>query len=339
MKNCTECCKAQLQRAEPLIPTPLPKLPWQKIATDLFLWKNNWYVLTVDYYSRYIEIALLNRISSTEVIAKLKSIFARHGIPEIVVSDGGKQYVSEEFEQFAKDYGFQHSTSSPYFPQSNGEAERAVRTVKSLLNKSNDPYLALLAYRSTPVLGSKHSPAELLMNRKLRTTIPSTLSHREPQVPDAEKVREKDRKIKLSQKKNHDQRKGAKVLPSIEPGSLVWMTDRKEQATVQQEVAPRSIEVLSENGATYRRNRRDLIPLPSQEEVTTEPENEEVTTEPENEEETIDSTNDEATTDPPVEHETADPEITTPQTNTPTNPRRSNRTPHPTKRYQGFEKH
>ena len=111
----------------------------------------------------------------------------------------------------------------------------------------------------------------------------------------------------------------------------MWMTDRKEQATVQQEVAgPRSIEVLSENGATYRRNRRDLIPLPSQEEVTTEPENEE---------ETIDSTNDEATTDPPVEHETADPEITTPQTDTPTNPRRSNRTPHPTKRYQDFEKH
>ena len=75
--------KAQLQRAEPLIPTPLPKLPWQKIATDLFLWKNNCEVLTVDYYSRYIEIALLNRISSTEVITKLKSIIARHGIREV----------------------------------------------------------------------------------------------------------------------------------------------------------------------------------------------------------------------------------------------------------------
>ena len=57
-------------------------------------------------------MALLNHISSTEFITKLKSIIARHGIPEIIVLDGGKQYVSEEFEQFAKDYGFQHSTNS-----------------------------------------------------------------------------------------------------------------------------------------------------------------------------------------------------------------------------------
>ena len=70
--------------------------------------------------------------------------------------------------------GFSHVTSTPRFPQANGEAERAVSTVKNLLKKSVDPYLALLAYRTSP-LKNGYSPSELLMCRKLRfyTSYPS----------------------------------------------------------------------------------------------------------------------------------------------------------------------
>lgn len=78
-------------------------------------------------------------------------MFARHGIPETVISDNGPQYSAEAYARFAQGYHFKHVTSSPYFPQSNGEAERAVRTIKELLKKSKDPYLALLAYRTTPL--------------------------------------------------------------------------------------------------------------------------------------------------------------------------------------------
>ncbi len=56
----------------------------------------------------------------------MKSIFARHDIPELVVSDNGPQYTSQEFEEFEKAWNFQHQTSSPAYPQSNGLAERSV---------------------------------------------------------------------------------------------------------------------------------------------------------------------------------------------------------------------
>ena len=72
--------------------------------------------------------------------------FAHHGIPETVVLDNGPQFSSVQYAQFAKTYGFIHLKSSPLHPQGNGEAERAVKTIKTLLNKADDPYVALLNY-------------------------------------------------------------------------------------------------------------------------------------------------------------------------------------------------
>ena len=85
-----------------------------------------------------------------------------------VRSHNGPQYHSDEFAQFASDWGFRHTTSSPRYPQSNGQAERAVRTVKDILRKENDPAKALLAYRSTP-FASGYSPAQLLMGRNIKS--------------------------------------------------------------------------------------------------------------------------------------------------------------------------
>ena len=253
--------KAQAQRAQPLTPSPLPELPWQRVATDLFQWKDSTYLLLVDYYSRYIEIARLDRTTATEVITRMKSIFARHGIPEVVVSDNGPQFSCQSFMEFAKDYQFHHATSSPYYPQGNGEAERAVKTIKDLLRKSSDPYKALLAYRSTPTR-TGYSPCELLMGRLLRSTVPTADVQRQPRFIDPESVRRKDRDNKERQKRNFDSRRGARELPPIEPGDLVWLPDRQVEGEVDKEVASQSYTVESTDG-TYRRNRKDIISLPN----------------------------------------------------------------------------
>ena len=134
-----------------MIASELPDYPWQKVASDQFFWKGKTYLLVVDYYSRYIEVSPLASTTSQSIIASLKTIFSRFGVPETFISDNGPNYASKDFVNFAKDYGFTHVTSSPLYAQANGEAERAVQTVKRLFDKCSDPHLALLAYRSTPL--------------------------------------------------------------------------------------------------------------------------------------------------------------------------------------------
>lgn len=78
----------------------------------------------VDYFSRYVEVQKLSSTTAPHVITALKSIFARHGIPSTLVSDNGPQYACREMKEFAEVYtDFAIITSSPHYPQSNGQAE------------------------------------------------------------------------------------------------------------------------------------------------------------------------------------------------------------------------
>ena len=155
-----------------MLPSALLKHPWEKVASDLLEFKGKQYLLVVDYYSHYLEVIQLIATTSSSVISSMKSIFSRHGIPRTVVSDNGPQYNSAETKDFASSYGFNHATSSPHYCQSNGLAERTVKTVKGLLEQTTDPYLALLTYRATPFPWCGLSPAELLMGQRLKTDVP-----------------------------------------------------------------------------------------------------------------------------------------------------------------------
>ena len=137
-------------RAQPLVTSIFPGLPWQKIATDLFEWKKENYLLIIDYYSRFIQVTRLKQTTAEEVIQHTKSILARHEIPEVVISDNGPQHSADAYKQFAKEYHFQHTTSSPYYPQSNGEVEQTVETnIYSTKRKTHT--LVILSYKSNPL--------------------------------------------------------------------------------------------------------------------------------------------------------------------------------------------
>ena len=261
VRNCSKCRQSRHQPPEPLITSEFPKLPWEKVATDLFHFNSATYLLIVDYFSRFIEVAKLSTQSSLEVIRHTKSVFSRHGIPREVISDNGPQYSSLEYAHFAAEYGFIHTTSSPKYPQSNGEAERAVQTIKQLLRKSEDPHMALMIYRSTP-LHNGYSPSELLMNRKIRTTLPILDSQLKPSVPDYAEVREKEVKRKTDNKTNFDIRHRADLLDPLDPGQSVWITGRRDSGIVVQPTeAPRSYLVSTPTGI-IRRNRQHLTTIP-----------------------------------------------------------------------------
>ena len=84
------------------------------------------------------------------MITALKSSFTRYGIPEIVATDHGPQFSSQDFKLFASEYNFQHQTSSPHFSQSNGQAERGGKDSEKLLKDAKDPHLSL----HTGILGN-----------------------------------------------------------------------------------------------------------------------------------------------------------------------------------------
>ena len=132
VKSCRVCAGYKVNTPEPLDTTEFPERPWQLVGIDFFHTKTCDYILIVDYFSRFIEVADMSRgKGATNVINKLKDVFARHGIPEKIRSDNGPPFDSGEFARFAKEWNIQLSPSSPYYPQSNGEAERSVQTIKT----------------------------------------------------------------------------------------------------------------------------------------------------------------------------------------------------------------
>ena len=265
VSQCEICAQYQNKNAkEPLIKTEIPSRPWEKISVDLFQFQGNNYLLTIDRFSSWPEIAKLDNLSSGNTITYMKSQFSRYGIPDEVYSDNGVQFTAHSFQQFRKEYGFKHVTSSPTYSQSNGLVERGVQTVKNLLKKSKDPYKSLMNYRDTTIESVGLSPAQMFLGRRLKTALPVTTPLLKPQKYDSSVVQNKRGKAQNKQKQYFDQHSG-KSLSKLKPGDQVVMkrdhTETWEPATVvTQHESPRSYVVQQNNGHKFRRNRKHLRP-------------------------------------------------------------------------------
>ena len=159
-QTCPTCAQYGKQATtEPMLSHPTPTRPWQFVSQDIFEFEQKQYLITVDHYCDFYELDQLINTQSTTIIDLTKAHFARHGIPLRCLTDNGPQFVSKKYQQFARPYGFEHITSSPYWSCSNGKAEATVNDAKSILKKSPDIYPALLNIRNTPPRGHSFSPA------------------------------------------------------------------------------------------------------------------------------------------------------------------------------------
>lgn len=132
-------------------------------------------MIVVDPYSKWPEVKIVRTTSSACVIKALRNIFAEQGLPEVLVSDNGTAFTSEEFKSFMKCNGIRHVLTPPYSPSTNGQAERFVQTVKnklrSLAGTDIDIKLPRLLFglRVSPSTVTGKSPAEMLNKRRFRT--------------------------------------------------------------------------------------------------------------------------------------------------------------------------
>ena len=255
------------------MPHDVPCRPWAKVGADLFELQGHHYLLLVDYFSNFFE--LMRRSSSKRtkcLIDAMRSQFARHGVPELVMSDNGPQFSCGEFRVFAQRWDFEQVTSSPRNPQSNGQVERAIGMVKNIVKKAmkdgSDVQLALLNFRNIVREGYSASPAQLLFDRKYRTVLPIQRSRLIPKL--ATDVY-RDKKIAKNAQI------AIQVCASPEPVSTrrcdsceAARTGHVDAWRMYKKLSNRSYVVLVQ-GPTYKRNRRHLrlvdenLPLPDSE--------------------------------------------------------------------------
>ena len=149
-----------------LQPHEVPPGPWVKIGVDFFqdhLGKKH--LIVADYFSKF---PYMFPVASThfKTITHLRELFAAEGVPAVVMSDKRPPFNGEEFRQFARDFDFMHTTSTPHFHQSNGFIEAMVKKVKNAYKKTdgspNAQARALLQLHDTPIMADLLSQTEIL---------------------------------------------------------------------------------------------------------------------------------------------------------------------------------
>ncbi|GFQ80959.1 retrovirus-related Pol polyprotein from transposon 17.6 [Trichonephila clavata] len=261
VSKCKICQKYQRENQKEILINPeIPGRSWQKVACDFFCLKGKEHLLMMDYLSKYVELKPLNSTTAQSVITVMKSIYATHGIPEDLVSDGGPPFNSNLMTNFFRKWGIKHHVTPPHFPRANGQIERAVQTVKNSLTKAaeegKDLYAVLLDYRIQPAKDMP-SPAEILMGRKLRSFLPSHPGQLKPTF-DVERAREALRKRQIIQNKYANTH--ATVLPMLHQNAKVWFKHKmkkpwKQGTIIQVGPQPRSYIIKGEDGGVFRRNR------------------------------------------------------------------------------------
>ncbi|XP_014668899.1 PREDICTED: uncharacterized protein K02A2.6-like [Priapulus caudatus] len=264
-KDCPGCQQLQtIQQKKPLQPHDVATAPWTKLGTDLFTLNRQDYLLITDYHSKYPVLYKLKDTSSAAVAGVMGGVCSLFGPPAEIVSDNGPQFSGRPFQEMCKKWSITHVTLSPHYPRSNGLAERMVRTVKSMLKKcimtGQDAQIAMLHLRATPVDSHMKSPAELLLGRPIRTSLPG--HHLADNASDTEHLLQRQSR----RKETHDKHTGTE-LPPLHVGQQVRALHPQEHTWVPAKISrvcaePRSYEIATPNGAIRRRNRSNLREIP-----------------------------------------------------------------------------
>lgn len=260
-ENIVKACKGCTLVSAPCPPTPmkrreLPEGPWIDIAIDLMgpLPSGDHLFVVVDYYSRYKEVKICRKITSTEIVAKLKEIFSRLGNPISITADNGRQFISEEFKSFLTERNIILFNTVPYWPQQNGEVERQNRDIlkrlKISIAENKDWKESLLdyltMYNSTPHSVTGRTPSELFYKRKFRDKLPMVNDTMERTAQDTE-VKDRDKERKQMGKENGDRKRKAGEC-DLMPGDKVYIKNMNKENKLSLDYNPETHTVENTKG-------------------------------------------------------------------------------------------
>ena len=260
ISRCEQCFSLLPQQQQLPLQETVGRYPMEHTSSDLFQYANRHYLVLADRYSGMIWCDRLTSLNTDAVTAKLDKWMQEFGDALHIRTDGGPQYRSA-FDSWCEDNGIRHETSSPYYPESNGHAENAVKTAKHLLIKvegdQREFHRQLCAWRNVPNQQGK-APAEKFFGRRLRTNLPSLKSHSvvDGQTPLTKTTRER----------NYNAR--SRDLEPFQPGDLVasrtsnYHWDGRAEVLFKRREDGRSYKILLPDGNTTVRTRRQLRHAP-----------------------------------------------------------------------------
>ncbi|XP_063388304.1 uncharacterized protein K02A2.6-like [Cydia fagiglandana] len=230
VKSCNVCAENRNMPSKVTHHWIKPDKAWSRLHIDYAgPFQGKTFLIVIDAYSKWPEVKIVPDMSSSTLIRILRNVFAEQGLPDVLVSDNGRSFVSEEFRKFLDSQGIRQVLSAPYHPATNGQAERTVQTVKAKLRKmTSGPWeerlpAILYGLRTTPNSVNDKTPAELLNNRRFRTKFDrlNPLSFR---CADKEKVIEKN-----SETKNREFTIGQSVYVKNYCGGPRWLKGMVEK--------------------------------------------------------------------------------------------------------------
>lgn len=290
VKTCKTCQRRERRRGEaPLKPIRKVTLPFYQVGLDVMgplpmtLTGKQYIVVAVDHFTKWVEARALEEADAQSIISFLHDdVICRHGVPKIMSTDRGSEFINELMEAVTRIYDIHHVKTTAYHPQGNGQVERTNRTLKDILAKITPPkgdwshYLnsALFATRVAKQASTNFSPAELLHGYQFRQ--PFDRRDQEDQDLDPARYAREElsrlqeirtqagafiKKAQDRQKRNHDN--AITPLTPLEIGDPVWLYRNIVESSWSAKMEPKwdgPYFVQDKKDETYRlRNRNGTI--------------------------------------------------------------------------------
>eukprot|EP00794_Sanderia_malayensis_P005342 gene5342-6012_t len=281
-KSCETCArnKTMPRPRWPLKPIEIIPIPFYMVGVDIIgplkttRFRNRYILTVIDYYTKYAEAIALENQEAETVVRALESIFSRHGMPAVLLSDQGTNFQSHLFTSMCRLFNIEKRRTTPYHPQTDGLCERFNGTLKSLLrmrvNPGRDDWdeqlpFALLAYRVTKQTSTGVTPFEMLYRRGARLPVnietpdikPKPVQGAAKYLADLQRrqdtlrtvVADKLKAVQQKQKERYDGKFNSARSNTYRLGDHVMLRDNTSRGLSEKYKGP--YEVIKANGANY----------------------------------------------------------------------------------------